>query len=163
MTGRRRSESVLMNKWKWVLAAVACSGLACTSASAVRKAPAPQSLAAASDCSVGNQQLRMGAVYQVSCRGFEPENLYINAGGVISFRSTCDSNVVISFSDPDNLFESGTKIIELGPLSSSPPEQVKSNAGCHQVCFGSASCPSEERDSKTGSLDVHTSVPEPKP
>ncbi|WP_224369074.1 hypothetical protein [Hyalangium versicolor] len=103
--------------------------------------------------------------YTLTCDGFSPKAQRLKAGAEVTFKSECDKPVVISFSNPSTLFTSQAQSIVVTKGQEPAPEVVSDKGGCHQLCFGSSTCPpSDDVNSKTGSLDVYTSggsEPEP--
>lgn len=149
-------------RWKpWLLlAAVACTGMACRSAApAGQPAPLGQTVPA---CEAALLQPGDTIAYTVSCDGFAPELGRIRPQGQLTFVSACDDKVIVSFSNPKGLFKSGAEAIVLLHRGDEKTETVEGAGGCHRMCFGSMTCPPDgDVDSKTGSLDVYTSDPGP--
>jgi hypothetical protein len=148
-------------RWKpWLLlAAVAYPGMACRSA-----APAgqPASLGQTSPaCEAALLTPGDTISYTVSCEGFSPKLGRIRPQGKLTFVSACDDPVIVGFSNPKGLFKSGAEAIVLENRGDEKTETVEGAGGCHSVCFGSKTCSPDGMDSKTGSLDVYTSDPEP--
>jgi hypothetical protein len=87
-----------------------------------------------------------------------PEEQALIAGSQVTFVSECgEHEVYMSFSNPSTLFTSGAQIIRLRDKGERKSETISSQGGCHQLCFGTPTCPSDDRESKTGSLDVYPS------
>jgi len=172
MTIRRRSVTVskrsvrteVCRKLRWVLAVAACAGMACKSAGSAGQPPAAEPGRASLECPAALLSSQPTFTYTVSCTGFTPAAQKVHAHGQVSFVSECDDKVTLSFSNPKTLFTSGAELIVLEHRGEQKTETVSGDAGCHQTCFGSTVCPPpDDIDSKTGSLDVHTSTPEPDP
>lgn len=155
---RRASVGVRWRPWL-LLAAVACPGMACRS---VAPAGQPASLGQTSPACEAMLLMPVDTItYTVSCDGFAPEFGRIRPLGQLTFVSACDDKVTVSFSNPKGLFKSGAEAIVLEHRGDEKTETVEGTGGCHSMCFGSKTCPPDGMDSKTGSLDVYTSDPEP--
>jgi hypothetical protein len=157
---RSRSAGVC-RKTLLLLAVVACPGLACKSAGATGQPLSSEPGQASLECGA-ELLLPQGALtYSLSCEGFTPTLQKVYPNAQVTFVSECDDKVVISFSNPQTLFTSGAESIVLEHRGDQKVETVSDQGGCHKMCFGSTTCPPDDLDSKTGSLDVYTSVPDP--
>lgn len=152
-----------VRKMAWALAVVACSGLACKSAERVGEPPVVGLGRANLECPAQLLLPQPTLTYTLNCTGFDPEAQKIHAHGQVTFISNCDDKVFVTFSNPSTLFASGADQIVLEHRGDQKTETVQGNSDCHMMCFGTKECPpTDDMDSKTGSIDVHTSTPDPK-
>jgi hypothetical protein len=143
------------SRWKLLcLAVLASSVMACKSSGT----PEPsKSAGITGQCLMVPLQPQPSLTYILTCDGFSPKDQRIIAGAQVTFLSECDGEVSMSFSNPSTLFTSGAQIILLKDKGDQQVETAGSQGGCHKMCFGTATCPSEDETSKTGNLDVYTS------
>ncbi|WP_434386322.1 hypothetical protein [Melittangium boletus] len=95
--------------------------------------------------------------YTLSCEGFAPKDQRLQSGAQVTFVSTCAHPVSLHVGGTGSPFTSGATTIVLKDPGATQVETVGPTGGCHSLCFGAAGCEEDGRDSKTGSLDVHTS------
>jgi hypothetical protein len=145
---RKTSGSVGVH-WRpwWVLLGVAWSAGACKSVGAAEQAASSEPTNPA--CEASLQEPQEFITYTVSCSGFEPQFDRVRPHGQLTFKSTCAAPVMITFSNPTGLFESGAEAIVLARLGDEKRETVASAGGCYRVCFDSKQCPPREHEPKT--------------
>lgn len=144
------------SRWKLLsLAVLASSVLACKSTGTPGPSEPPKK---SLECPAELLQPQPSLTYTLSCDGFTPKAQRLNAGAKVTFVSTCDSEVTVSFSDPDTLFDTRVASVTLKDKDAEPVvETVSDKGGCHEMCWGHTCPPADDVDSKSGSLDVYTS------